>query len=58
MFLVLQPLNAQAKIKVAKTAEEQDFEEVVLTAKIDFEEIQMNINRNQVFSTNNFFYFK
>ncbi|CAF4701941.1 unnamed protein product, partial [Rotaria sp. Silwood2] len=41
------PLNCQAKLKIAKTAQEQDFEETVLATDIDFEDIYLNINRNQ-----------
>ncbi|CAF1433905.1 unnamed protein product, partial [Rotaria sordida] len=44
---ILQPLNCQAKLKIAKTAQEQDFEEAVLATDIDFEDIYLNINRNQ-----------
>jgi hypothetical protein len=41
-------MNAKAKLKIAKTAQEQDFEEPVLDAQIDFDEIYLNINKNQV----------
>ncbi|CAF4315993.1 unnamed protein product, partial [Rotaria sordida] len=44
----IQPLNCQAKLKIAKTAQEQDFTEAVLITNIDFEDIYLNINRNQV----------
>ncbi|CAF4045257.1 unnamed protein product, partial [Adineta steineri] len=44
---ILQPLNARAKLKIAKTAYEQNFQEAVLVAQIDFEDINLNINRNQ-----------
>ncbi len=52
-FLVLQPLNVQAKLQIAKTAEEQHFQEAVLNGQIHFEEIYLNINRNQVIHFNN-----
>ncbi len=41
-------MNAKAKFKIAKTAEEQDFSETVLDVEIDFDEINLNINKNQV----------
>ncbi|CAF1065734.1 unnamed protein product [Adineta steineri] len=47
MNYILQPLNARAKLKIAKTAYEQNFQEAVLVAQIDFEDINLNINRNQ-----------
>ncbi len=46
--LVLQPLNGRAKLKIAKTAQEQEFEQPVLDAQFDFDEIDLNINKNQV----------
>jgi hypothetical protein len=46
----------KAKLKIAKTAQEQDFQQAVLDAKIDFEEIYININRNQVFILNIYFH--
>jgi hypothetical protein len=48
LLIVLQPLNTQAKLKIAKTAQEQDFQQPVLTTQIHFQEIIININRNQV----------
>ncbi|CAF1526684.1 unnamed protein product, partial [Rotaria sordida] len=47
MNFIIQPLNCQAKLKIAKTAQEQDFTEAVLITNIDFEDIYLNINRNQ-----------
>jgi len=41
-------LNATAKFKIAKTAEEQHFSEPVVDVEIDFDEINLNINKNQV----------
>ncbi|CAF3303475.1 unnamed protein product, partial [Rotaria sp. Silwood2] len=39
MNLIVQSLNCQAKLKIAKTAQEQDFEETVLATDIDFEDM-------------------
>jgi len=47
-FLVLQPLNIQARLKIATAPSEQDYVRPVFDAKIDLEEISLNINRNQV----------
>ncbi|CAF4171484.1 unnamed protein product, partial [Rotaria sordida] len=38
---ILQPLNCQAKLKIAKTAQEQDFEEAVLATDIDIEDVYL-----------------
>ncbi len=46
--VVLQPLNVRAKLKIAKPAQEQDFEQPVLDAQFYFDEICLNINKNQV----------
>ncbi|CAF5032595.1 unnamed protein product, partial [Rotaria sp. Silwood1] len=47
MNFIVQPLNCQAKLIIAKTAQEQNFEEAVLATDIDFADISLNINRNQ-----------
>jgi hypothetical protein len=52
-LLVLQPLNVQAKLEIGKTGQEQDFHQPVLNAQIHFQEIYLNINRNQVSHLNN-----
>jgi hypothetical protein len=48
-MIVLRSLNAREKLKIAKTAQEQDFEQPILDGQIDFDEIYLNINKNQVF---------
>ena len=46
-FSVLQPLNCQSKFQIRKTAQEQDFQQPVLNVSIIFDEIYLNINKNQ-----------
>lgn len=46
--LVLQPLNIQAKLKLAKLAQEQDFQQSVLDTQITIDELYLNLNKDQV----------
>ena len=47
MNSILEPLNAQAQFQIGKPAEEDHFQHPILRASIQFEDISLNINRNQ-----------
>ncbi|CAF1173038.1 unnamed protein product [Adineta ricciae] len=47
MNYILQPLNCQSKFQIRKSAQEQDFQQPVLNTSIIFDEIYLNINKNQ-----------
>ncbi|CAF4280961.1 unnamed protein product, partial [Adineta steineri] len=47
MNYILQPLNVQTKLKIGKTSEEENFEAKILDGDIQFNNIYLNINKNQ-----------
>jgi len=47
-FVVLQPLNIKVKLKIATMPSQQDYARPVIDAKIDIDQINFNINRDQV----------
>jgi len=47
LILVIEPLNAKAQLKIAKMSQEQDFQRPVLDAEVNFDEIYLNVNKNQ-----------
>ncbi len=54
LFTVLKPSNIKAKLKIATMPSQQDYLQPVLDAKIDLEQIYLNINRDQVEKKNEF----
>ncbi|CAF0772278.1 unnamed protein product [Didymodactylos carnosus] len=51
MTYILRPLNIQARSKIAKTPHEQGYVRSVFDAKIDLEQISINLNRNQFYTS-------